>query len=78
MKRVLEKEDMGTEEIMRAYVSLKTLDLVNNYFLEKAMEICPGGKVLDVGCGTGKMLQNMPSRFERHGVDINEKMISQA
>jgi ubiquinone/menaquinone biosynthesis C-methylase UbiE len=78
MKRVLETDDMREEEIMLAYDNLRTLDLVNDYFLNRALELCPTGKILDVGCGTGKMLRSVQGNYEKHGLDISEKLIEQA
>ena len=78
MKRILETDDMGEAEIMKAYDSLKTLDLVNNYFLARALELCPKGRILDVGCGTGKMLRNIQGDYEKHGLDIDERLTDYA
>jgi 2-polyprenyl-3-methyl-5-hydroxy-6-metoxy-1,4-benzoquinol methylase len=78
MKRVLETDDMGEEETMIAYDNLKTLDLVNDYFLNSALDLCPSGKILDVGCGTGKMLRSVQGDYERFGLDISERLIEQA
>ena len=78
MKRVLETDYMGEEEIMLAYDNLKTLDLVNDYFLNRALELCPAGKILDVGCGTGKMLRTVQGDYEKYGLDISERLIEQA
>ncbi len=75
MKRVLETSDMGEEEIMKAYDELKSLDLVNGYFLKRALELCPQGKILDIGCGTGKMLRVIEGNYERHGIDISSNLI---
>jgi ubiquinone/menaquinone biosynthesis C-methylase UbiE len=75
MKRVLETDYMGEAEIMESYDSLRTLDLVNEYFLERASELCSAGKVLDVGCGTGKMLRSMPACYQRYGIDIDQRII---
>ncbi len=78
MRRVLETEDMGENEIMLAYDNLKTLDLVNSYFLSRALELCPQGRILDVGCGTGKMLRNAKGNYEKYGIDISESLIKKA
>lgn len=78
MKRVLETDDMGEEEIMIAYDKLKTLDLVNDYFLNRALKLCPAGKILDVGCGTGRMLKGVQGDYEKHGLDISERLVEQA
>ena len=78
MKRVLETDNMDEKEIVIAYDNLKTLDLVNDYFLNRALELCPAGKILDVGCGTGKMLRNIQGDYEKFGLDISERLIEQA
>lgn len=78
MKRVLETEDMGEVEIMQAYDNLKTLDLVNDYFLNRALELCPRGKVLDIGCGTGKILRCIKGDYEKHGLDLSNQLIKYA
>ena len=78
MKRILETDDMGEEEIIKAYDGLKTLDLVNDYFLERAMELCPKGRILDIGCGTGKMLRSIKGDYEKYGLDIDKRMIEHA
>ena len=36
------------------------------------------GKVLDVGCAYGLMLQKFPNSFEKFGVDISEHAITEA
>jgi len=78
MKRVLETDNMGEAGIMRAYDNLKTLNLVNDYFLRRALELCPSGRILDVGCGTGKMLRQIQGNYEKYGVDIDGRLIEHA
>jgi len=75
MKRVLETDDIGELEVMKAYDSLKSLDLVNGYFLLRAFGLCPRGRIFDVGCGTGKMLRMIDGDYEKHGVDISPSLI---
>jgi SAM-dependent methyltransferase len=43
-----------------------------------ARTLVPGGRVLDVGCGTGTFLGALHGDFERHGVDVSDSMLDQA
>jgi 2-polyprenyl-3-methyl-5-hydroxy-6-metoxy-1,4-benzoquinol methylase len=43
-------------------------------FLEKMQT----GRVLDIGCAYGFMLEKFPDTFEKHGIDISEHAISYA
>ncbi|NOZ04482.1 MAG: methyltransferase domain-containing protein, partial [FCB group bacterium] len=36
------------------------------------------GRVLDVGCGTGKQLALLPDNIDAVGIDISESMLEQA
>ncbi len=51
-----------------AYLKAKRIKL----FLDKGLD----GKVLDVGCGTGEILQSLPSGLDKNGIDISEGMIA--
>ncbi len=44
------------------------------------VEIEPGAKVLDVGCGTGTMLKKLAGKtdLDGYGTDLSEEMISEA
>jgi SAM-dependent methyltransferase len=37
-----------------------------------------GGRVLDAGCGTGRVLADLPVRYERVGVDVNPDVLALA
>jgi ubiquinone/menaquinone biosynthesis C-methylase UbiE len=79
MKRVVEKP--MAEKEREAYSRLETLAIVDSYFLSRALELCPGGKLLDVGCGNGKMLRSLMhagGSYELHGIDIDKEAIEEA
>jgi ubiquinone/menaquinone biosynthesis C-methylase UbiE len=40
-----------------------------------AESLMPGGKVLDVGCGTGRFLSALPDRYEAFGIDVSAGML---
>ena len=43
-----------------------------------AESLVASGRVLDVGCGTGKLLATMPARYEKVGIDPSEHMLEAA
>ncbi len=48
-------------------------------FLEKALELEPEAKILDLGCGSGRHSALLASRgFSVTGIDLSEKLISKA
>jgi len=44
---------------------------------ELACRLKDGGKILDVGCADGSLLKRLPSTFDLHGIEVNERMIAQ-
>ncbi len=38
----------------------------------------PKGKVLDIGCGGGSVLKDLPVRYEPHGIEISKVLAAQA
>jgi len=78
MLRIPENNDMNEEQIMMHYDSLFALSKVNKFFIDISQELCPSGKVLDVGCGTGTILRGMKESYEKHGVDVSSNMIEYA
>jgi SAM-dependent methyltransferase len=41
-------------------------------------QVPSGGRVLDVGCGTGRLLDSLPPSYERVGVDVSHAMLDRA
>lgn len=51
----------------------------NRYFAILARKHGPSaGKVLEVGCGLGHLLQNLSGQYDVYGVDVNEWALEQA
>ncbi|MDA1329730.1 MAG: class I SAM-dependent methyltransferase [Chloroflexi bacterium] len=48
------------------------------YALLAAKHGPPSGKVLEVGCGLGHLLQRLTGQYEVHGVDVNEWALEQS
>lgn len=72
MKRVQERPEKWTLEALRAYDGLQSLDVVDRYFLGRALQLCPpGGRVLDIGSGTGKIISLVNGRYEKHAIDLD-------
>jgi len=46
--------------------------------LIKRYKASPGNSLLDVGCGTGKHIQQLAARFDCVGLDSSEEMLEQA
>ncbi len=55
---------MWSNEIMR-----RDWDQIIRYFRDESPR---GGRILDVGCGTGGLLARLDGRFEKHGVEIRD------
>lgn len=43
-----------------------------------AQRLVPGGRVLDVGCGTGALLHALPTGYDKVGVDVSARMLERA
>ncbi len=47
-------------------------------FLKEHTFSAPNLKILDIGCGPGKLLEQLPPSWEYHGYDINDNYITHA
>lgn len=46
--------------------------------VELAQSLTPSGKVLDVGCGTGRFLSTLPDHYKKVGLDVSPRMLDEA
>ena len=44
-------------------------------FMEKKMRVPPGTRLLDVGCGTGAILDSFSKRYEAYGQDVSPQAV---
>lgn len=63
---------------MMPYDRTKSLYVLNDEHYEFAAKHCIGKKVLDVGCGTGRLIQFLPKDIEYIGIDNTEYFVSKA
>lgn len=48
------------------------------YVTNMLKELNPGDKILDLGCGDGRLISGLPSRVEYVGIDFSETLLAQA
>ena len=78
-------KEQFTQKLDRVYTSVARIyDLAVKVFpvwkswLKQALPHIRGPKVLEVSFGTGYLLTQYADRFETHGIDYNQKMVSVA
>lgn len=78
--KVKEKED-SLQEIAGYSKSLQMEEVLAELHSSISTKICdlkPGNKILDIGCGPGLFLNNIPSGIEITGIDVTPGMIKLA
>lgn len=50
----------------------------HRYWLREYVQVRPGERVLDIGCGVGAILEHLPDGVEYVGIDISGKYIAKA
>lgn len=53
-------------------------DIITRRYAHLVREIAPGGRLLELGCGDGRLLQELSRDFEVTGIDISEHAIARA
>ncbi len=69
---------LGLAKGFELYQSLVGAPHSKRCFVEGYVRPLPGQRVLDLGCGTGALLEYMPAGVEYVGVDIDERYIAAA
>lgn len=66
---------MGSAEI---YTIFQKLITKNKNILKEYLNIQPGAKILDIGCGPAEIVSLLPKDCEYYGFDMSEKYIQEA
>lgn len=68
---------LGRAAFYRCY---RTLVISSEYHskLRALLELRPGSRVLDLGCGTGDLLESLPGDIDYVGIDASERYIEAA
>lgn len=53
-------------------------DIITQRYANLVREIAPGGRLLELGCGDGRLLQELAGDFEVTGIDISVHAIARA
>jgi 2-polyprenyl-3-methyl-5-hydroxy-6-metoxy-1,4-benzoquinol methylase len=51
----------------------KTIRLDHELVSRALQDHCKGGDVLDIGCGSGRLLDMLPTGYQRYGIEIGEE-----
>src|SRR4029077_4323462 len=53
-------------------------DAARRRFVLDFLRPCPGARILDIGCGTGAILDHLPPNVDYVGYDLNPRYIEDA
>lgn len=74
----MKSQDAHFDDIAEEYdssISLHVMAHLTARRVDLAHSLVPAGKVLDVGCGTGRFLESLPPCYEPSGVDVSLGML---
>ena len=77
----MKSQDVHFDEIADEYdesIPDHVMQHLDRRRLALATGLVPEGRVLDVGCGTGRFIGSLPSRYDAVGVDASEGMLDRA
>lgn len=69
---------LGVPLVYDAFQRLLGADRARRRFVEDYLSIEPGSTVLDVGCGTGELLDHLPDGIHYIGFDLSDDYIDRA
>lgn len=77
----MKSQDAHFDEIAEEYddsIPVHVMEHLTERRVALAESVMPGGSVLDVGCGTGRFLDALPTRYECTGIDVSAGMLDYA
>jgi ubiquinone/menaquinone biosynthesis C-methylase UbiE len=78
----MKRQDAHFDDVAHEYegsIPTHVMDYLVGRRVAMARSLVHEGRVLDVGCGTGRFLEDMPAdRYQRVGIDVSEGMLAQA
>lgn len=77
----MKSQDAHFDEIAEEYDSSIPIHVIEHLTRRRvalAESLVASGKVLDVGCGTGRFLSSLPARYEGIGIDVSARMLDYA
>lgn len=77
----MKSQDVHFDEIAEEYddsIPIHVMEHLTARRVRLAESLLASGKVLDVGCGTGRFLSALPARYDRSGIDVSAKMLDYA
>ena len=77
----MKSQDVHFDEIAEEYDSSIPAHVIEHLTARRVglvESLMPSGRVLDVGCGTGRFLNALPARYDRTGIDVSAKMLDYA
>lgn len=69
---------LRTAAVYEAFQVLFGFSAVRKIAIEQYLSVKPGDKIIDIGCGPGKILSYLPHGVDYHGFDVEEAYIDHA
>jgi ubiquinone/menaquinone biosynthesis C-methylase UbiE len=76
VKKILQDTEKGYDLIAEKFSATRKKFWRDLNFIKSYSR--PGNRVLDYGCGNGRLLEILPQGIEYHGIDISQKLLAEA